>query len=35
MNMFFNKGKEVILVIKWQRTWLTCVLVFLEGTTYK
>lgn len=31
MNVLLDNGGKAILVIKWQRTWLNCVLVFLEG----
>lgn len=33
MNMLLDYGEKAILVIMWQRTWLNCVLVFLEGRT--
>ena len=32
-NMLLEYGGKVIFVIKWQRIWLNCVLVFVEGRT--
>lgn len=30
-SMLGDNGEKVIRVIKWQRMWLDCVLVFVEG----
>lgn len=34
-SMLLDTGLRVILVIKWQRTWPSCVLVFVESRTFK